>query len=128
MATTIISNLPIENEKIDSSDSARKFFNTYYQEGTAVPAAVLDASIAFFSSRGFSDTAAQSVASVLVAQSKIDGVNVFKLIETLKGLDQLQLSTVVREVLNYNRLRISILGTRYDNYNDIQYELRNVIP
>lgn len=128
MSTTVISNLPISQEKTDSSDSARKFFNSYYQEGIAIPAAVLDATIAFFASRGFSDTAAQSVANVLIVQSKVDGINVFKLLDTLKGLDQVQLSTVVREVLNYNRLRISILGTRYDNYNNIQYELRNVLP
>jgi len=128
MTTTVISNLPITQEKTDSSDAARKFFNSYYQEGIAIPAAVLDATVTFFVSRGFSDTAAQSVANVLIVQAKIDGINVFKLLDTLKGLDQVQLSTVVREVLNYNRLRISILGTRYDNYNNIQYELRNVMP
>lgn len=125
---TIISNLPLSQEKRDSSDSARKFFNSYYKDSIAIPAAVLDAAVSFFTSRGFSDTAAQSVATVLIVQSKIDGINVFKLIDTLKGLDQIQLSTVVREVLNYNRLRISILGTRYDNYNNIQYELRNLLP
>ncbi len=125
---TPFSNLPLPTDAFDSSDAARKFFNSYYSQGVAIPAAVLDSTIGFFQNRGFSDTASQSVATVLLLQAKIDGINVFTLLDTLKGLNQLQLSTVVREVLNYNRLRISILGTRYDNFNDIQYELRNVLP
>ena len=128
MSTPPISNLPLPSESTDSSDSARKFFNTYYQEGIAVNSSVIDATIDFFRGRNFSETAAQSVASVLLSQAKADNINVFTLLDTLKGLNEVQLSRVVREVLNLNRLRISILGNRNDNTDDIEYELRNLLP
>lgn len=128
MSTIPTSNLPLPTENADSSDSARKFFNSYYQEGIAIPSAVIDSTVDFFRGRGFSETAAQSVASVLLSQAKIDKINVFTLLDTLKGLNEVQLSRVVREVLNSNRLRISILGTRNDNSSDIEYELRNLLP
>ena len=126
--TTPISNLPISTALTDSSDPAKRFFNTYYEENVSIPSAVIDASIAYFLSKGFSESAANAVATVLVSQAKIDNVNVFTLIDTLKNLNDIQLSTVVREILNNNRLRISILGTKIDNSLNIQYEQRNIIP
>lgn len=126
--STIKSNLPLSSGSTDSADDTIKFFNNYYQQRVAVSGSSLDAAIIFFRSRGFSETAAQSVAGVLISQAKIDGINVFKLIETLKGLTEVQLSSVVREILNQNRIRISTLGERKDNSPNIQYELRNVIP
>lgn len=126
--STIKSNLPLSPAITDSADDAKRFFNNYYQQRVAVSSSSLDAAIIFFKSRGFSDSAAQSVGGVLISQAKIDGINVFKLIETLKGLTEIQLSAIVREILNQNRIRISTLGERKDNSPNIQYELRNVIP
>lgn len=120
-----LSNLPIQN---DTEDLGKKFFNTYYEESIAVPSNVIDASIGFFSSKGFSDSAARAVATVLVSQAKIDGVNVFTLLDTLKKLNEFQLSTVVREILNNYRLRISTLGTKIDIADKVEYEKRNIIP
>ena len=125
---TPLSNLPISSTIKDSSDTAKKFFNTYYDQPIAVPSAILDATIAFFISKEFSETSAQAIATVLISQAKIDNVNVFTLLDTLKQLNKFQLSTVVREILNNNRLRISILGTKLNNINDIQYEARNILP
>lgn len=123
--TTPLSNLPIQNNTIDPG---KKFFNTYYEESIAVPSNIIDASIGFFTSKGFSDSAARAVATVLISQAKIDGINVFTLLDTLKKLNELQLSTVVREILNNYRLRISTLGTRIDNSDKVEYEKRNIIP
>lgn len=120
-----LSNLPIQN---DTEDLGKKFFNTYYEESIAVPSNVIDASIGFFSSKGFSDSAARAVATVLVSQAKIDGVNVFTLLDTLKKLNEFQLSNVVREILNNYRLRISTLGTKIDIADKVEYEKRNIIP
>lgn len=124
---TPLSNLPITPKDQDSSGAAKRFFNTYYSENISIPGEVLDASVAFFKARGFEESAAQSITTVLLSQAKIDQINVFKLLDTLKGLNDLQLSRIVREILNYNRLRISILGDRENNKNDIDYELRNII-
>lgn len=124
---TPISNLPTP-AVTDSAESALKFFNTYYQQGISVSANSVDAAISFFRSRGFSETAANSVAAILIVQAKSENIDVFKLIDTLKDLNGVQLSRVVAQILNYNRLRISTLGTRVDNTNEISYVLRNVIP
>lgn len=123
--STPLSNLPIQNEE---NDPGKKFFNTYYEENIAVPSNIIDSSIAFFTSKGFSDSAARAVATVLVSQAKIDNINVFTLLDTLKKLNEIQLSTVVREILNNYRLRISTLGTKLDISDKVEYEKRNIIP
>ena len=121
------SNLPPNYDSNDSASDAKRFFNTYYQKGITVSSDAIDAAVGFFLNKGFDESAANSVASVLLSQAKIDNVNVFVLIDTLKGLNDIQLSRVVTEILNYNRVRISTLGTRVDNSDQIQYEKRNVI-
>lgn len=126
--TIPLSNLPIETEERDSAQAAKRFFNTYYDEKVAIPSAIIDSTIAFFKSRQFNESAAIAVSTVLINQAKIDNINVFTLLDTLKELNEFQLSTVVREILNTHRLRISILGTRVDNSSDVQYEKRNIIP
>lgn len=128
MASIPISNLPLTTEDLDSSDAARKFFNTYYDETTSIKKEILDAVIAFFGGRGFSQTASESVATVLIIQAKRQKIDVFSLLDTLKTLNGVQLSVVVKEILNANRLRISTLATRFDNTDSINFELRNVLP
>lgn len=120
-----LSNLPLPN---DEADLGKKFFNTYYEESIAIPSNIIDASIGFFTSRGFSESAARAVATVLISQAKIDNINVFQLLDTLKKLNEIQLSTVVREILNNYRLRISTLGTKIDIADKVEYEKRNIIP
>ena len=46
----------------------------------------------------------------MLQQSKVDGVNVFKLLDTLKGRSDVQLSNVVAQILNLNRSKVSTLG------------------
>jgi hypothetical protein len=63
---------------------------------------------------------------VLLQQAKLDEVNVFQLLDTLKGLNELQLSAVVAEVLNYNRQKNSTLGFRVEDTSEL-LEKRNVL-
>lgn len=132
MSNTPISNLPLQGtldlKNRDSAYLAKKFFSTYYSSGISISVEILDATVSFFEGRGFSTTAAQSISTVLLSQAKIDKINVFTLLDTLKGLNEVQLSRIVREVLNYNRLRISVLGDRIDNGNNVEYEKRNILP
>jgi hypothetical protein len=125
MTTIPQSNLPVE-QSTDSAESAKRFFNTYYQEAVAFPANIIDAAVGFFESRGFEKTAAVSVSTVLLSQSKIENVNVFQLLDTLKGLNELQLSRVVSEILNYNRVRISTLGYKVEDSTN-EYDKRNTM-
>lgn len=119
------SNLPTE-QRTDSSEGVKLFFNNYFNEPISFPAGEIDAVVGFFKKRGFDDLASNSTAIILLQQSKIDNVNVFQLIDTLKGLTEIQLSSVVAEVLNYNRQKNSTLGYRQQDTSEL-LEKRNVL-
>jgi hypothetical protein len=51
---------------------------------------------------------------------------VFDLLDTLKGLNEVQLSTVVAEVLNYNRDSTSSIGFKRPESVD-KLEKRNIV-
>ena len=93
-----------------SSDKVKRYFNTSYGYQLEFPSNDVDAVIGFLINKGFDKVAAQSTGSVLLQQAKIDGIKVFELIDTLKGLDKLQLSYTVAQVLNFNRQKTSTLG------------------
>ena len=120
-------NLPPSIADTSSSESSRRFFDRYYEESLAFPSEVVDATLGFLEKRGFDKTAAQAVGLTILKQAKIDGVPVFKILETMGNLDNAQLSRVVVEILNYNRLKISTLGTKVDNSSENQYDIRNII-
>jgi hypothetical protein len=120
------SNLPTTTST-DSADKMKKFFGSYYQKGITLAAGELDSTIGFFVARGFEKSAAETIGSTLLSHAKSEGVNVNKLLDTMTGLNKLQMNRIVTEILNYNRLKISNLGYRVDNTNLNQYELRNIL-
>lgn len=93
-----------------SDEPVREFFDTYYQQKLEFPSNEVDAVLAYFEKRRFEERASASVASILLQQAKIDGVKVFKLLDTLKGLNDSQLSALVAEIINYSRGKTSSLG------------------
>ena len=104
-------NLPPKQDT-SSSDEVNRYFSTYFGYQLEFPSNDVDAVIGFLENKGFDKVAAQSTGSVLLQQAKIDGIKVFELLDTLKGLDRLQLSYTVTQVLNFNRQKISTLGYR----------------
>lgn len=120
------SNLPIQPIQKGSDKEINLFFDRYFTKPINVSSNDLDTVVSFFESRGFDNSAATSVSIVLLQQAKLDNVKVFKLLETLKGLKDLQLSVVVAEVLNYNRKKTSTLGFKREITAD-KVERRNII-
>lgn len=120
-----MSNLPIL-PVTDSAQEVREFFDKYLTKKLSYPSNQVDAVVGFFESRDFEKTAAISVATALLQQSKIDNVNVFKLLDTLKTLTRVQLSEIVATVLNYNRQSVSTLGFRIANSQE-KFESRNIM-
>ena len=123
---TTITNLPVNATLADSSDAVKSFFNTYFTAEVTFPAEQVDAVVGFFKKRGFDDLAANSTSMILLQQAKIDQVNVFTLVDTLKGLSDVQLSAIVAEVLNYNRQKTSVLGYRQEDTSEY-LEKRNIL-
>jgi len=110
----------------DSETEVKEFFNEFFTETITFPTNQVDAVVGFFESRGFDKVASISTATILLQQAKIDDVNVFQLIDTLKGLETAKLSYMVTEVLNHNRSKISSLGYRITDPNEATQK-RNIV-
>jgi len=108
--TAFYNNLPQSNATADSSQTTLKVFDNYTQTPITVDAGTYDAIVSFFSSRGFQKDSAESTALVIIRQAKLDGINPYNLVDTLKGLDSVQLNNLITELLNYNRYKSSSLG------------------
>ena len=105
-------NLPRKPDERDSGVVVKRYFNTFYGKELAFPSNDVDAVIGFLENKGFDKSAALSTGTILLKQAKLDGIKVFELLDTLKGLDKLQLSYTVTQILNFNRQKISTLGYR----------------
>jgi hypothetical protein len=119
------SNLPAP-QQTDSTTTVKQFFDKYFVHQISFPSNQIDAVIGFFQKRGFDTDSARSTGIVLLNQARIDNVNVFTLLDTLKALTDVQLSQVVAEVLNAYREKVSILGYRVATVADT-FESRNIL-
>jgi hypothetical protein len=123
---TIQTNLPI-NATDDSATDVRNFFDNYFTNQLNFPSELIDATVGFFEKRGFEGYAARSTAAVLLQQAKLDNVKVFELLDSLGNLSEVQLSSIVAEVLNYNRQKTSTLGYRSNSSASEFLERRNIV-
>ena len=119
-----MSNIPKQNN--DSGAPVKEFFNEYFNDTIAFPSNDVDAVVGYFESRGFDRQASISTATVILQQSKIDNVRVFELLDTLRGMSNVQLSYIVTEVLNYNRANTSSLGYKLESASNLS-EKRNIV-
>lgn len=101
-----ITNLPFDSTKNSTVES----FNNYYSKPIEVDSNVLAAMQGYFVAKGFGEVAAESIATTIIYQAKQDGYNPMQILDTLKGLTDVDLSGLVAEILNYNRLASSSLG------------------
>jgi len=122
-----MSNLPNEPKDRQSDRDVREFFDKYYLKKLSFTSSKVDTVIGFFENRGFDKSSAIAIGTVLLEQSKIDGINVYQLLDTLKGLEDIRLSATVTEILNYSRPKTSSLGYRRRDQVD-RAEVRNIAP
>ena len=118
-------NLPAETSA-DSSNEVRQFFDKFFVHQVSFPSNQIDAVLGFFLKRGFDANSARSTGIVLLNQAREDGVNVFELLDTLKTLNDVQLSQIVAQVLNSYREKISQLGYKVAPIAD-SFESRNIL-
>jgi len=109
----------------DSGSATKLFFDTYGKSPLEFAANEVTAAVGFFESRGFDEDAASSVAVVLLKQAKLEGIPIYKILDTLKGFDSVQISALVGEILNNNRGVGSTLGFRVVTV-DKQNQTRNI--
>lgn len=94
----------------DSAQETKLFFDAYGQSPLEFSANEIEAAIGFFLSKGFDRDAAEVTAATILKQAKLENMPVFKLLDTLKALDGVSLSSLVAEILNNNRPSSSSLG------------------
>lgn len=119
-----MSSLPQSPQTTDKK--VTQVFDNYFNKKLSFPSNEVDAVVAFFEKRGFEKASAISTATTLLNQAKLDGVKIFTLLDTLKGFNDIQLSAVVTEILNYNRLRTSVLGFKIQESTE-KIERRNIL-
>lgn len=115
-------NLPVSTDTTD----VKQFFDKFFVNQISFPSNQIDAVVGFFLKRNFDIESARSTSIVLLNQARIDNVNVFELVDTLKTLTDVQLSQVVAQVLNAYREKVSLLGYRIAPMTDT-YESRNIV-
>lgn len=101
------SNIPVDKT---FDDSTLRAFDNYYTAPTEIDSATLDAMTGYFTKRGFAEVASENISVTLIKQAKQDGYNPMEILDTLKGLSDVDLSGLVAEILNYNRFKSSSLG------------------
>ena len=110
---TQYSNLPPTATPDTSSKSyydTSKAVDDYYSTPVELNSTALAAMKGYFENRGFSEVAAESITVIIMRQSYQDGYNPMQVLDTLKGLNNIDLSGIVSEILNYNRFKTSSLG------------------
>lgn len=101
------SNVPPEDSPTNSTVSA---FDNYQKDTIELDTAVFNAMKSFFTNKKFGEVAAESITTTFMVQSKNDGYNPMQILDVLKGLNSVELSGLVAEILNYNRYKSSSLG------------------
>lgn len=107
--STFYNNIP-PGTTTSSSDGTVKFFDNFYKVPVEINGTALTAIKGFFESRGYSAGSAESVAIIILTQSKKDNLNPFEILDTLGGYGSVEISALVGEILNYHRFKTSSLG------------------
>jgi len=110
----------------DSAGEVKEFFNKYFSKKISVTSNQVDSVVGFFQKRGFDKNSATAIASVLLQQAKIDNVNIYKLLDTLGGLNEVSISKLVATILNTNRSKMSAIGFSVESTQETS-EKRNIV-
>tara|TARA_B110000503_G_scaffold75636_1_gene116786 strand:+ start:5606 stop:5980 length:375 start_codon:yes stop_codon:yes gene_type:complete len=114
------------NKIIDSSTEVKTFFDRYFSKSISITSNEVDTVLGFFTKRNFDKSSAIAVTTVILQQAKSEGKNVFELLDSLTGLDEVKLSQLVSAILNNNRSKISALGYTVE-FDKPTQENRNVL-
>ena len=118
-------NLP-PKQKDDLDKTIEKLTTTNYETEYQFNVGEYDTTVGFFVKRGFSRTAAESTAYVILSQAKIDNIKPHELLDKLTQASPAQLSELITIILNANRYKSSRLGVR-QTLTTVETVSRNII-
>lgn len=103
-------NVP-QQQNSDSAAYTLKLFDAYTDTPIQVEVTIYEAVIGFFSSRGFGEDAARNIGYAILKESLKKNVSPFQYLDTLKGYDDVQLSSIMATLINSYRYKTSSVGT-----------------
>ncbi len=117
------SNLPLQST---SNESTLQAFDVYYSQPIELNANVYAAMTGYFTNKGFDQSAAESITTIIMKQAKFDGYNPMQILDTIKSLSNTEMSGLIAEILNYTRFKSSSLGISqpFNTFEEIQ---RNIL-
>ena len=110
----------------DSAAGTRLFYDTYGETPLQFNASDVETTIGFFTDLGFALESAKITAMSILKQAKFDGTPVNSILDRIKSFNTTQVSALVSEILNNNRVPTSILGYASEKSND--FKTRNIAP
>ena len=125
----MFSNLPLPNvqENLDSAAATVKYFDRYFNSPIELDNQSTEAIKAYFEKRGFLPASAESIALIILTQAKKDNLTAAIIMDSLSGLNDVELSGLVSEILNYNRFKSSTLGIYVAPTSSDEIQ-RNILP
>ena len=94
----------------DSAGEVKEFFNKYFTKQISYTSNQVDSVVGFFEKRGFEKQSAIAVSTVILQQAALEKTPVYTILDTLKGLTEVQISKLVTTIINVNRSKSSALG------------------
>lgn len=116
-------NLPSQK----TTTKTKQEFQGYQNLKPGTDSSVYNAMTGFFTSRGFGESAAELISETIMYQAKTDGYSAQQIIDGMKSLNELEISSIVAEILNYNRFKSSSLGYSPEYLTNPEVS-RNIIP
>jgi hypothetical protein len=120
-------NLPIKRSPQSSSDQTNKAFEAYHDLPVELDQNTLVVMQGFLENRGFGKESSDLIAITVLLQAARENYNPMSIIETMKNLNENDLSQVIAEILNFNRFKTSVLGS-VQRISPVDNVKRNVIP
>ena len=115
-------NLPSQKTNIKTKQE----FQGYQNLKPSTDPSVYNAMVGFFTSRGFDSSSAELITETIMFQARTDGYSSQQIIDSMKSLNSLEISSIVAEILNYNRFKSSSLGYRPEYQSNPEVS-RNII-
>lgn len=95
---------------VPNNDATMLAFDNYYATPFEIHAGTFNGIRGFFEGRGFDVSSSETIAVAIMKQAKLGGYNAMEVLDSLKGLDTVELSSLVAEIINYGRFKTSYLG------------------
>jgi hypothetical protein len=120
-------NIPPKQAAGSSSDLSNKNLNQFNDVPVQLHNETLTAMKGLLSNKGFSEESAENISITIMMQAKRDSFNPMNVLDSMRSLDNIELSQLVSEILNFNRFKTSVLGTT-QNITPVEFVKRNILP